>query len=303
MKPDTTGRTLHPTFTISIVNLLAITAFVFIHFITFSFMMANKSVKFRIILSMKRFLIIWQTIEIKKTDIFQIMITLNVMYIQGSFNCWSFVDKTRFADIIFLWKVERFYCRHTIRCFGCKFLSSADVDVSGFDQPVDHSTGCASDTIHQPLTMVGLIIVRLQCNISIEMSKQCKYKLRTKLWGATIAPHNHFTQCVHQFFQLVNDGDDAAECSDSRVIIWFPDNRCRKFSQIVLAIVAVIRARCIYANILLTKIGRLYLMLLRVAIAFTIVNLNKCLSGLQIQLLLLVGCHLLSILVDMLFNW
>ena len=72
------------------------------------------------------------------------------------------------------------------------------------------------------------------------MSKQYKYKLRTKLWGATIAPQNQLTQFAHQFFQLVDDGDNVAECSDSVVIIWFAD---RNVSQIVLAIVAAIRAK------------------------------------------------------------
>ena len=134
------------------------------------------------------------------------------------------------------------------------------------------------------------------------MSKQCKYKLGTKLWGATIAQQNHLMQSAHQFFQLVDDGGNAAECSDSRVIIWFADNRHRNFSQIVLATVAVIRARGKHAKVLLTKIGRLYLILLRVAVAFTIVNVDKSLSWLQIQLLLIVGCHLFSLSVDMFFN-
>ena len=140
---------------------------------------------------MKRFLIIWQIIELKKTDIFQIMITLNVVYIQASFNCWSIFDKIRLDKFIFLWQVEGFYWGHTFRCFGCKFLSSVDIDVSGFDQPVDDLLDCVSDIVYHPLAMVGLVIVPLWCNISVEMSKQCKYKLRTKLWGATIAPQNH----------------------------------------------------------------------------------------------------------------
>ena len=176
---------------------------------------------------MKRFLIIWQIIELKKTDIFQIIITLNVMYIQVPLIAGAFFDKIRLDNFIFLWQVEGFYWGHNFRCFGCKFLSSVDIDVSGFDQPVDDLLDCASDTVYHPLAMVGLVIVPLWCNISVEMSKQCKYKLRTKLWGATIAPQNHLTQFSHQFFQFVDDGDNAAECSDSRLIIWLGDNRHR----------------------------------------------------------------------------
>ena len=151
--------------------------------------------------------------------------------------------------------------------------------------------------------MVDLIIVPLYCNIPVKMSKQCKYKLGKKLWGATIAPQNHLMQFAHQFFQLVDDVDNAAKCSDSRVIIWFADNGHRNFSQIVLATVAVIRASCKYAKALLTTICRLYLILLRVTVAFTIVNVNKCLYWLQIQLLLIIGYHLLSLSVDMLVEF
>ena len=103
------------------------------------------------------------------------------------------------------------------------------------------------------------------------------------------------TQFAHQFFQLVDDGDNAAECNDSRVIIWFTDNSHWNFSQIVRATTAVIRARGKYANVLLTKIGKLYLILFEAAVDFTIINVKKCLSWLQIQLPLVVGCHLLRI--------
>ena len=163
---------------------------------------------------------------------------------------------------------------HTFRCFGCRFLSGVDIDVSGFDQPVDYSLDCASDTVHRPLAMVGLILVPLQCNISVKLGKQCKYKLVTKLRGATIAPQNHLTRFTHQIFQLADNGGNTAESSDSRVNIWFSDNSHRNFSQIILTTLLVIRARDKHAKVLLTKVGKLYLILLWVAVAFTVVNVN-----------------------------
>ena len=44
MKPDTIGRTPQPNFTISIVKFLAMTTHVNVHFMTFSFMIAEKGV-------------------------------------------------------------------------------------------------------------------------------------------------------------------------------------------------------------------------------------------------------------------
>ena len=78
------------------------------------------------------------------------------------------------------------------------------------------------------------------------------------------------------------------------------DNCHRNFSEIFPTTVVVIRARGKNAKVLLTKIGRLYLIMLQVAVAITIISVDN--SWLQIQLLLVVGCHLLSLCVDMFFR-
>ena len=97
---------------------------------------------------------------------------------------------------------KRILLRAHLRCFDCKFLNSVDINVSGFDQSVDDSLDCASNTVHRPLAMMGLVLVPLQYNILVEMSKQWM-----KLWPQTITPQNNLMQFAHPFFQLINDGD------------------------------------------------------------------------------------------------